>query len=159
MEKAVLKEEIANLRRQASAIYSSQIPKEKGNITELDEFETPLGKALGTVEPLIVYFDIDRSDLSSESKHVVESFAESLLASNPRKVLIAGYSDTSASAESSLEISQERAATVMETLLAAKVPRSLFLALEANGEDNLAIKTPDGTREENNRRVVITPLY
>lgn len=126
LKTAVIREEIVNLSRQASTFYIPQNPKEKANVKKWDEYETPIGRALDTVEPLTIYFENDQSDLTFVDKDEVESFAESFLASNPKRVLIAGYSDTAASAESSLEISEKRAVAVMEALMAAKVPRSLF---------------------------------
>lgn len=116
--------------------------------------ETPTAR----LDPLTVYFDINRDDLSAGADAEVKAFAEQLLATNPKSVEVVGYTDTSGPADLNEQLSKARASSVMAALIDAGVPASM-VSSAASGEGGLAVETPDGTREANNRRVTVTAQY
>ena len=111
-----------------------------------------------SIEPLTVFFDVNQDQLSAASSAKVLAFAKKLNASAPEKVEIVGHADSSGSAALNEQLSKARAASVKETLLQAGVSAEI-ISIDASGEESLAIKTPDGTKEKDNRRVTITPTY
>ncbi len=111
-----------------------------------------------TLKPLTVYFDVSSDGLSPAASAQVQDFAEQLLAAAPNSIQVAGYTDTSGSAALNKRLSKARAANVIASLIGAGIPARM-ISQDAKGEENLAVTTPDATREPNNRRVTITPVY
>ncbi|RZO68282.1 MAG: OmpA family protein, partial [Parvularculaceae bacterium] len=70
-------------------------------------------------------------------------------------VVVAGNTDTSGNAAYNQRLSQRRASVVRDALIANGVSADR-IRTEANGENNLAKATPDGTREPLNRRSDVT---
>ena len=110
------------------------------------------------VSPLVIYFDTASAEVSADFETEVKAFAERLQESNPKSLRVVGYTDTSGSADINQKLSNERAANVVASLVNAGISDGL-ITQGAVGEGTLAIETPDGTREANNRRVVVTPIY
>ena len=111
-----------------------------------------------TVEPMTVYFDSGQDELSAGAKAQVQAFAEQVSATNPTSIQVIGYTDTSGSPALNEKLSKARASNVMASLVDAGIASDIIEQGGA-GEDTLAVTTPDGTREADNRRVVITPEY
>jgi len=110
------------------------------------------------VEPLIVYFDVNRDDLNAGARAEVTAYVEALKATSPSSVNVVGYTDTSGSPELNARLSEARANSVSAALIDAGLS-SGSITRSASGESDLAVDTPDGTREANNRRVTVTPAY
>jgi len=102
----------------------------------------------------VVYFDWDRSDLTTEARSVVSQAATYAKSGRPTRVLIVGYTDTSGSAAYNLGLSNRRSRTVADALVAQGVNGGV-IALDAKGETALAKPTADGVREPLNRRATI----
>ena len=68
---------------------------------------------------------------------------------------ISGHADTSGSSKYNQKLSEMRANTVYEVFTLDLLVPEDRVAVTATGEGDLAIKTPDNTREVLNRRVVI----
>ncbi|MGI9434918.1 MAG: OmpA family protein [Geminicoccaceae bacterium] len=117
-----------------------------------------IAPAVVAPEPLVVYFDSNQDSLSASSEAEVQAFASLLTASDPKGLKVVGHTDTSGSAELNEKLSKARADQVASTLVDAGVSVDL-ISFGASGEGNLAVETPDNTREANNRRVTITPVY
>ncbi len=111
-----------------------------------------------TLEPMTVYFDTGEDQLSAGAGKQVQAFAEQLFETNPKSIKVVGHTDTSGSADLNAKLSKARAASVIASLVEAGVSSDV-IDQDASGEGSLAVATPDGTREANNRRVVITPEY
>jgi outer membrane protein OmpA-like peptidoglycan-associated protein len=109
-------------------------------------------------EPLTVYFGISEDELDAEAAGDVQAFADDLMAGSPSGVTVVGHTDTSGSDELNQQLAEARAANVAEALIAAGVPADL-IDTGSTGEQDLAVTTSDGTREAENRRVVVTPAY
>ena len=102
----------------------------------------------------VVYFDWDRSTLTAEAQQVVSQAAAYARSGNPTRVLVVGHTDTSGSAAYNLGLSNRRARTVADALVAAGVNGGV-ISLDGRGETQLARATADGVREPLNRRATV----
>ena len=102
----------------------------------------------------IVYFDWDRSDLTAEAQSVVTQAANYAKSGRPTRILIVGHADTSGSAAYNIGLSNRRARTVADALVASGVNGGV-ISLDGKGETQLARPTADGVREPLNRRATI----
>ena len=73
---------------------------------------------------------------------------------NPQQVTVTGYTDSSGSADYNQDLSRRREQAVSRALLERGIANQA-LEREARGEYDQAIETPDDTRNQENRRVVI----
>lgn len=113
---------------------------------------------VAVVEPLVVYFDVNEQNLDAGSRAEVNAYVVSLLATSPKTLNVIGYTDTSGSVDLNRRLSEARASSVSAALIDAGVPAGM-ITRGASGESDLAVTTPDGTREASNRRVSVTPGY
>ena len=111
-----------------------------------------------TIEPLIVYFDVNQDSLDAGARAEVDAYVSELMATSPTSLDVIGYTDTSGPADLNAKLSEGRANSVAAALIESGVPAGM-ITRGASGEGDLAIDTPDGTREANNRRVTISPVY
>jgi len=102
----------------------------------------------------VVYFDFDRSDLTAEARSVVTQAANYAKSGAPTRVLVVGHTDTSGNAAYNLGLSNRRARTVADALVAQGVNGGV-ISLDGKGETALAKPTADGVREPLNRRATI----
>jgi outer membrane protein OmpA-like peptidoglycan-associated protein/opacity protein-like surface antigen len=102
----------------------------------------------------VVYFDWDRSDLTAEATSVVQQAANYAKSGRPTRILIVGHADTSGSAAYNIGLSNRRARTVADALVAQGVNGGV-ISLDGKGETQLARPTADGVREPLNRRATI----
>ena len=101
----------------------------------------------------IVYFDFDKINLSDVSLKTIESF----LIKNKNtinKYLIFGHTDTKGTKKYNLSLSVKRAEFVRDILIKNGI-RNEQIDIFGNGEDFLAVNTPDDTKHPANRRVEI----
>jgi len=104
---------------------------------------------------LIVYFDYDKSNLTSQASALITEAASRALENDIETVVVAGNTDTSGSSAYNQALSERRARIVRDALIANGVPGDRIVT-QAYGEANLAKPTPDGTREPLNRRTNVT---
>ena len=104
---------------------------------------------------LIVYFDYDKSNLTSQASTLIREAAAIALEDDIETVIVAGNTDTSGSSAYNQALSERRARVVRDALIANGVPADR-IETQAYGEANLAKPTPDGTREPLNRRTNVT---
>jgi len=71
------------------------------------------------------------------------------------RVMLAGYTDTSGTAQYNIGLSERRNASVQSYLQSRGIPAAR-ISSEAFGETDLRVPTADGVREPQNRRVRIT---
>ncbi|WP_292065574.1 OmpA family protein [Brevundimonas sp. UBA7664] len=102
----------------------------------------------------VVYFDWDRSDLTAEASSVVTQAANYAKSGRPTRILVVGHADTSGSAAYNVGLSNRRARTVADALVAQGVNGGA-ISLDGKGETALARPTADGVREPLNRRATI----
>ena len=101
----------------------------------------------------IIYFDFDQFNLSKVSKNKIKLFINE----NKKLInefLIIGHTDTKGSKDYNLSLSIKRAEVVRELLIKYGIKKS-SIKIIGKGEENLAINTPDDTRQPANRRVEV----
>ena len=102
----------------------------------------------------VVYFDWDRSDLTAEARSVIMAAANYAKSGQPTRLLVVGHADTSGSAAYNIGLSNRRARTTADALVAQGVNGGV-ISLNGVGETQLAKATADGVREPLNRRSTI----
>lgn len=98
-----------------------------------------------------VYFDYDKSNLTPQASTLIREAASRALENDIETVVVAGNTDTSGSSAYNQALSERRARSVRDGLIANGVSADR-IRLEAFGESNLAKPTADGVREPLNRR-------
>jgi len=105
----------------------------------------------------LVFFDFDSSRLTPEATSIVDTAASNAIQVGRTRIEVTGHTDRSGSRQYNMVLSQKRAQSVMERLVAQGIPRG-DIAVFAKGEDQPLIPTGDGVREAQNRRVEIILL-
>jgi outer membrane protein OmpA-like peptidoglycan-associated protein len=105
-----------------------------------------------------VYFDFDKYDLTREGAQVVDRAVGEAKRGGPASVEVVGNTDLAGTGRYNQILSERRAATVRDYMVAHGVPRD-EIQIQALGKTDPAVQTADGTREPRNRRVeiIITP--
>jgi opacity protein-like surface antigen len=114
----------------------------------------PVVPAKPAPREFVVYFDWDRSDLTAEARSVISAAASYAKTGAPTQVLVVGHADTSGSAAYNVGLSNRRARTTADALVAQGVAGGV-ISLNGVGETQLAKATADGVREPLNRRATI----
>ena len=107
-----------------------------------------------TARQFVVYFDWDRSDLTAEARSVITAAANYAKSGQATRLLVVGHADTSGSAAYNIGLSNRRARTTADALVAQGVAGGV-ISLDGKGETQLARATADGVREPLNRRATI----
>ncbi|MEM7444375.1 MAG: autotransporter outer membrane beta-barrel domain-containing protein [Pseudomonadota bacterium] len=102
----------------------------------------------------IVFFDWDRADLTPEANLVLDDVVVVANQFGYASVRLDGYTDLSGSAQYNLGLSERRANSVANGLIARGIAPD-EIVIRAFGEENPLVPTPDGVREPQNRRVEI----
>ena len=105
--------------------------------------------------PYIVFFELDKSDITPAAASVLDNAIASYRDCGNARVMLAGYTDRSASVPYNLALSARRNASVQSYMTGRGIPSSTITA-QAFGEANPRVPTADGVREPQNRRVEIT---
>lgn len=123
------------------------------------EIGTPAPKAetkpLVTFANFTVYFDFDKSNLTAETQSTLIDAANAADGMSATSVTVSGYADRSGPDAYNMRLSQRRAEAVakeLTNLIGAKAPK---MTLQAFGETQNLVNTPDGVKEAKNRRVQI----
>ena len=104
----------------------------------------------------IIYFDFDKSELSSISKKEIKKFLEKY-ENVITKFLIVGHTDTKGTKEYNYKLSIERA-NVIKNLLTDLGIKEENIKILGKGEIDLNIKTNDEVPHPANRRAEISPI-
>ncbi len=102
----------------------------------------------------MVFFDWDRSNLSAQAMTTIQQAAAAYKTRGAARVTATGHTDTSGSETYNMALSLRRANTVKDALVKAGVPAASITTV-GRGESGLLVKTADGVREPQNRRVEI----
>ncbi|MFN4090443.1 MAG: OmpA family protein, partial [Alphaproteobacteria bacterium] len=106
------------------------------------------------VRSYLVFFDFDRSDLTSEAQRIVRTAAENAQAAQVTRINVTGHTDRAGSAQYNQRLSERRAQSVRAELIRNGVSER-EIAVFARGESDPLVPTADGVREPQNRRVEI----
>jgi len=104
----------------------------------------------------IVYFDFDKSNLSSVSRNEIKNFIDKYK-KIIKKFIVIGHTDTVGTDEYNLSLSIERASAVKKILIDLGIQPE-FIKILGKGEKVLNVKTKDNVPHPANRRAEISPL-
>ena len=110
----------------------------------------PVAAACENVD-FIVYFEWDESALTSQASQTIAAAADQAERCDITRVTVEGHADRSGAASYNVALSERRARTVRDELIRQGVGASA-ISIEARGESDPAVDTPDGAREPLNRR-------
>ena len=106
------------------------------------------------VRTYMVFFDWDKSDLSAQALATIGEAAAAFKNGGQPAITAVGHTDTSGTDQYNMALSMRRAVAVKDALVREGVPAS-SVAVEGRGESELLVRTGDGVREPQNRRVEI----
>lgn len=106
-------------------------------------------------EQFLLYFATGGSDLTPESKLLLQTIVEHAQARPSMDMSVIGHSDTQGAADANEALALQRATAIAGQLRAMGLTDTT-MAIESHGERNLLVPTPDETPEPRNRRVEIT---
>jgi iron complex outermembrane receptor protein len=102
----------------------------------------------------MVFFDFDKSDLTSDATAIVDQAAKNAGPAKVTQLTVTGHTDTVGSDAYNMRLSKRRAESVAAQLEKDGIPSS-EIVLVAKGKRDLLVPTKDGVREPQNRRVTI----
>lgn len=105
----------------------------------------------------VIYFGWNQAAITTESQARIDAMVEQMGDMRDIVLFVEGHADRSGPTDYNVKLSETRAQTVRTELVrqGMNVGEIEKLELEAKGEDNPAVRTPDGVREAANRRVEI----
>jgi outer membrane protein OmpA-like peptidoglycan-associated protein len=107
-----------------------------------------------TPPSFMVFFDWDSSSLSEASLNVVRQASSAFKSKGSARIRATGHTDTSGPEAYNMALSLRRANAVKNALIRDGVPAAAITVI-GRGEAGLLVKTADGVREPQNRRVEI----
>ena len=102
-------------------------------------------------------FEFDSWTLTAEDLTVITDAVNTARAGGQTHITVVGHTDTSGSADYNQKLSVRRANVAVEAMVDMGARRAAIQA-SGVGENDLAVQTPDNTKEAKNRRTVITLL-
>ena len=145
-----------NLTKNEKEEKNSSKEKNNENNNKIESDATLVTEDIDSNILQIIYFDFDKSELSSISKEEIKKFLEKYknIISN---FLIVGHTDTKGTKEYNYKLSIERANVVKNLLIDLGIKEKNIKIL-GKGEIDLNIKTNDEVPHPANRRAEISPL-
>jgi outer membrane protein OmpA-like peptidoglycan-associated protein len=101
-----------------------------------------------------VFFDFNKSDLTGAARQVIKAAADAAQSGHFVHLVVTGHTDTVGSARYNQGLSERRADSVKNELVADGVPDAEITTLGV-GKTGLLVPTADGVREAQNRRATI----
>lgn len=106
-----------------------------------------------------IHFDFNKATIKPEYRELIQKLAGATQANKNIKVSVVGHTDTSGSKDYNYSLGGRRAEAVQNMLIKYGIPASQIVAVSA-GEEDLAVPTPDGVPNAQNRRVrVVKEVY
>jgi OOP family OmpA-OmpF porin len=103
----------------------------------------------------LVFFDWDRSNIGSGAQSVLDAVAAEVAKNPPASISVVGHADTSGPTDYNERLALKRANNVKDALVQRGVDASIIM-VDAKGETEPLVATPDNVREPANRRVNIS---
>lgn len=103
----------------------------------------------------LVFFNWDKSDLGAGALNVLDAVAEEVKKNPPNSISVVGHTDTSGSDTYNNRLAFRRANNVKDALIQRGIDPSM-INVDAKGETELLVQTPDNVREPANRRANIS---
>jgi outer membrane protein OmpA-like peptidoglycan-associated protein len=117
-------------------------------------YSPPAPAAPAVPKSYLVFFDFNKSDLTSDAIAIVDRAARNAEQEKTTEIQVTGHTDTVGSDAYNVRLSRRRAESVAEQLEKDGIP-SGEIAIFARGKRDLLIPTGDGVKEPQNRRVQI----
>jgi OmpA-OmpF porin, OOP family len=102
----------------------------------------------------LVLFDFDKSDINAAAQSVINQVIADYNANKSTAVSVTGHTDRAGSDAYNERLSERRADTVREALIAGGIPAEA-ITTAWKGESENAVPTEDGVREQANRRAEV----
>ena len=102
----------------------------------------------------VVLFGLDQANLDATAQATIAAAADEFRSTGSANISVVGHTDTSGNASYNQALSERRVAAVTEKLIQLGVPPAAINGAGV-GENQPAVPTGDGVREEQNRRVDI----
>ena len=102
----------------------------------------------------LVFFDFNRSDLTSQAVVIVDQAAKNAGPAKVTQLTVTGHTDTVGSDAYNMRLSRRRAESVAAQLEKDGIPAG-EISIVAKGKRDLLVPTADGVKEPQNRRVQI----
>jgi outer membrane protein OmpA-like peptidoglycan-associated protein len=102
----------------------------------------------------LVYFALDSAELDAEDQAMLDEIVAAVASQNPSSVTVMGHADRSGGDEYNQALSEQRAQTIANALLAAGIPQAAISTM-GYGETEPAIETEDGVAMRQNRRAAV----
>ncbi len=102
----------------------------------------------------LVFFDFNESTLTPEASRIIQQAATTARQGNVTRITATGHTDTSGSPQYNQRLSERRADAVRADLVRQGIPANQIVTI-GRGESELRVRTADGVREPQNRRVEI----
>lgn len=101
----------------------------------------------------LVYFDFDETEIGPDAANVLDRVAQGVFSVGSSSVTLIGHADTAGPANYNQWLSERRAFAVREYLLGKGLAADMVV--KGRGEEDPRVRTPDGVKEQENRRVEI----
>jgi len=113
---------------------------------------------LAEAQDFTVYFDFDRWNLTADGARIVDQAVAQAQQSGGAQIQVGGFTDLAGTTSYNYALAQSRAVTVRNYMVARGIPAEQIVT-KSFGKNDPRIRTPDGVREAQNRRVeiVISP--
>lgn len=129
--------------------------KQTITILKADQIQKDLaekGKAV-----LHINFDVDKATLRPEGVQAVDEIVKALKADNSLKIAINGYTDNTGTEAHNLQLSKDRAATVMNAIISSGIDKSRLTSSGFGDKQPIADNNTDDGKAQN-RRVELVKL-
>lgn len=130
-----------------------------------DRFEKAMAEVEAALNPTamveppardyLIFFDWDKSSVRSDAAAVLDQVVAAMRSLKANRLNLIGFTDTSGAANYNQSLSLRRANSAKAYLERQGIAANA-IATTGRGENDLLVPTPDGVREEENRRVEIT---
>lgn len=146
------------------------LPRRTTDLCDKSTYEAPIAVApmrtvatqstvrTQTLLPIInsytILFDFDKSNIRPGEQATIDQVVREMEKYNPQQVTVTGYTDSAGKADYNQTLSRKREQAVSSSLRDRGIENQT-IERDARGEYDQAIETPDGTKNQQNRRVVI----
>ncbi len=113
-----------------------------------------IGSAPNAVRQFIVFFDLDKSDLTPEAQHIVSEAVKVAKEIGSVRIVVTGHADNAGSARYTQRLSERRALAIKVEMVQLGMSDTDIVIL-GKGFSEPLIPMGEGTREPQNRRAVI----